>query len=142
MNRSAGMFFGLLCALVLAASASGGPDKTTEKTNPLIEEMLSLDRVFREVVSGVSLGDGSRVHDALHAMHGTMEKTHEGVSSGSVKIPKNADRIEDFVRLDKDFHADLERLAVAAHGNDWEKMLSLTKTLMDGCVNCHCQFRK
>ena len=33
--------------------------------SPLIEEMVKLDAAFREVVSGVSLGDGARVHHCL-----------------------------------------------------------------------------
>lgn len=110
--------------------------------NPLIEEMVKLDAVFREVVSGVSLGDGARVHQALEAMHGTMEKTHAGVHHGTVKIPKNAGRVKEFVDLDKKFHAKLETLATAAHKNDQQSMLNLTKELLDGCVSCHQLFRK
>jgi cytochrome c556 len=109
--------------------------------NPLIEEMVILDKVFRDVVSGVAVGDGEAVHKALHAMHGTMEKTHEGVHAGAVKIPRNADRIEEFVALDKRFHQDLEALAHAAHAHDQEKMLGLTKQLLDACVRCHQRFR-
>lgn len=109
--------------------------------NPLIEEMVKLDAVFREVVSGVSLGDGARVHQALEAMHGAMEKTHEGVHHGTVKIPKNSGRIKEFTDLDKKFHAGLETLATAAHKNDQQAMLKLTKELLDGCVQCHRRFR-
>lgn len=111
-------------------------------TNPLIEEMIILDNVFREVVSAVSLGDGEKVHKALHHMHGTMEKTHEGVHAGKVKIPKNAHRVDEFVKLDKEFHGNLEALAHAAHKNNQTEMLSLTKKLLEGCVNCHQTFRK
>ena len=89
-----------------------------QSKNPLIEEMVILDRVFREVVSAVSVGDGARVHLALESMHGTMEITHEGVHSGSVRIPQNSDRLNDFMRMDKDFHGDLEALALAADAND------------------------
>jgi cytochrome c556 len=118
-------------------------DKSSHSgANPLIEEMIILDNVFREVVSAVSLGDGERVHKALHHMHGTMEKTHEGVHAGTVKIPKNAQRIDEFVKMDKEFHGNLEALAHAAHKNDQKEMLSLTKKLLDGCVNCHQTFRK
>jgi len=109
--------------------------------NPLIEEMLTLDRVFHEVVSGVALGDGARVHKALESMHGTKEKTHKGIHSGIVKIPKNAERIEEFVKLDESFHNDLETLARAAHENNQNKMLSLAKKLLDACVRCHEIFR-
>lgn len=122
-----------------------GPSAANDKAstqNPLIEEMTKLDSVFRDVVSGVSLGDGHKVHEALEKMHGTMEKTHEGVDKGTVKLQKNAHRLEEFVKMDKAFHADLERLAHAAHKNERKTMLSLTKNLLESCVSCHQTFRK
>lgn len=139
----------VLSLMVLPALVSGqerpGQNTTTAPAvhgdNPLREEMVTLDAVFREVVSGVSLGDGARVHQALEAMHGTMEKTHEGVHRGTVKVPKNAARVKEFVDLDKQFHARLETLATAAHKNDQPAMLKLTKELLDGCVQCHRTFR-
>ena len=115
-----------------AASKSG---------NPLVEEMRILDGVFREVVSAVSLGDGNRVYHALHAMHGTMEKTHEGVHHGTVKLSRNADKLAVFVQMDQDFHEELEKLAAAAKKTDQQAMLSLSKGLLDGCVKCHGMFR-
>lgn len=122
-----------------ADSHSSG--KVTHSENPLIDEMIKLDGVFREVVSGVAMGDGPRVYEALEAMHGTMEKTHEGVNSGKVTIKKNADRLKEFVKMDKDFHETLETLAHAAHDGDHDRMLNITKTLLDGCVECHRSFR-
>src|SRR5689334_21430034 len=70
-------------------------------TNPLIEEMVVLDSVFRKVVSAVALGDGARVHKALETIHGAMEKTHEGVHAGTVTLRKNNDRMKEFVKMDK-----------------------------------------
>lgn len=110
--------------------------------NPLIEEMVTLDAVFRDVVSGVALSDGRRVHEALEKMHGTMEKTHEGVKHGTVTLKKNANRMSEFVEQDKQFHGKLDDLAKAAHKNDGSAMLSLTKELLDRCVKCHRDFRK
>jgi cytochrome c556 len=118
-----------------ATSQSGPSD------NPLIDEMVKLDAAFRDVVSGVSLGDGARVHQALEAMHGTMEKTHEGMRHGMVKVPKNAARVKEFVDMDGKFHARLETLSAAAHKNDQPAMLKLTKELLDNCVQCHRTFR-
>lgn len=109
--------------------------------NPLIEEMQILDSAYREVVSAVSVGDGKRVYEALHSMHGTMEKTHEGVHHGTVKLKKNAAKLETFVKMDKEFHNELEKLADAAQKNDQQKMLVITKGLLDGCVKCHQMFR-
>jgi cytochrome c556 len=109
--------------------------------NPLIDEMVKLDAAFRDVVSGVSLGDGTRVHQALKAMHGTMEKTHEGMHRGIVKVPKNPARVKEFVDLDEKFHAKLETLSIVAQKNDQQAMLKLTKELLDKCVQCHRTFR-
>jgi hypothetical protein len=109
-------------------------DTAKNAGSPLIDEMMKLDDVFKDVVSGVALGDGGRVHKALEAMHGTMEKTHEGVHHGTVKLKKNADRMAEFVSLDKKFHEKLEHLAEAGHKNDQKVMLNLTKELLDGCV--------
>jgi len=110
--------------------------------SPLIEEMIKLDAVFRDVVSGVAMGDGKRVHEALETMHGTMEKTHEGVHHGTVVLRKNAGRLNEFIARDKQFHEKLEQLAHAAHGNDQNAMVALTKELLDGCVSCHRDFRQ
>jgi len=118
-----------------------GEHKHEHGGNPLIEEMVALDGVFRDVVSGVAMGDGHRVHMALEKMHGTMEKTHEGVNHGTVTLKKNANRMSEFVEQDKQFHGKLEDLARSAHKNDSSAMLSLTKELLDRCIKCHREFR-
>ena len=143
---------GFAASIVITLSAFAGGDhdelhhgdghKQEQAGNPLIEEMVALDAVFRDVVSGVAMSDGHRVHMALEKMHGTMEKTHEGVKHGSVTLKKNANRMSEFVEQDKQFHGKLEELAKAAHKNDGSAMLSLTKELLDRCVKCHRDFRK
>ncbi len=110
--------------------------------NPLIEEMTTLDRIFRDVVSAVVLGNGAVVHKALGLMHGAMEKTHEGIHTGFVTLPKNNERMTEFVRMDKQFHEKLEALADAGRRSNQKEMLSLTKQLLDRCVQCHRIFRK
>lgn len=126
----------------LHAHASHHAGASDTGSSPLIDEMIILDNAFQKVVSAVALGDGERVYEALESMHGTMEKTHKGLHEGMVKLPKNAGREKEFIKRDKAFHANLERLAEAGQKNDQAKMLSLTKTLLDGCVNCHGEFRK
>ncbi len=110
--------------------------------NPLIEEMLTLDIVFRDIVSAVALADAEKVQKALAPMHGAMEKTHEGIHAGTVTIPKNAARISEFVKRDRKFHEMLEALDRAAGLNHQQEMLRITKQLLDGCVQCHRVFRK
>ena len=146
--KSGTIFAVLLGTLTLAAlpSAPAAQDTLVHPAppgaNPLIEEMLLLDKTFREVVSGVAVGDAERVSAALEAMHGAMEKTREGVRAGKVTIPKNAHRVREFLRLDRKFHGGLETLARAARADDRRRMLVLTKRLLDECVNCHRMFKR
>lgn len=124
-----------------SATQSSSPS-TTAAPNPLIEEMLTLDSVFRNIVSAVALSDAEKVQKAMAPMHGVMEKTHEGIHGGTVTIPKNAARIKEFVERDRRFHEMLEALDRAAGHNHQQEMLRITKQLLDGCVQCHRTFRK
>ena len=109
--------------------------------NALVEEMRVLDGVLREVISAIALGDGARVQAAIEQMHGKLEKTQEALKHGAVKLKKNAQRLDDFVRQDEEFHASLESLAETAGRNDRPAMLSAAKKLLDACVRCHQDFR-
>ncbi len=140
---------GILSLMVIPLLSLGGHEHGSHQENttgagpsPLIEEMVRLDAMFRDVVSGVALGNGGRVHAAIETMHGAMEKTHEGVHHGTVVLGKNADRLNEFIARDKQFHEKLEKLSLASHSNDQKKMVALTKELLDGCVNCHRDFRQ
>ena len=128
-------------SILAAEHPHRSPAAPVDGNNPLIEEMVKLDEVFRDVVSAVAVSDGHRVYEALETMHGTMEKTHEGVHHGTVTLKKNADRMKEFIEQDKQFHAKLEDLGKASHKNDGNAMLSLTKDLLDRCVKCHRDFR-
>ncbi|MBF0565901.1 MAG: cytochrome c [Nitrospirae bacterium] len=130
---------------LLFAKSNAPTDEITARSqgdNPLLEEMQTLDRAYRDLVSAVAIHDGKGVYKALTSMHGTQRKTREGIRSGVVKIPKNPKRVKEFVQMDKVFHADLDSLAIAAKKNDEKEMLAITKRLLDGCVNCHQRFRK
>ena len=121
---------------------SEASEKAQPAQNPLKDEMQTLNAAFQKIVTAVSLGEGAAVHKALQAMHGKEEKTAGALRSGAIMPPKNADKLEEFERQDGKFHKNLELLASAARKNDRQKMLSLTKLLLDGCVNCHSAFRE
>ncbi|MBI5588429.1 MAG: cytochrome c [Deltaproteobacteria bacterium] len=137
-----------LASLIIGAQAPAGlgrteaAEKDTPVRSPLRDEMHTLNAVFQKVVTAVSLGDGEAVAGALHSMHGKEERTAEALHSGAVRPPKNADKLEEFERLDRKFHRELGLLASAARGNDRQRMLTLTKRLLDGCVECHSAFRR
>ncbi|OGP94001.1 MAG: hypothetical protein A2V53_02290 [Deltaproteobacteria bacterium RBG_19FT_COMBO_56_10] len=146
MKKTAFLKAAAVSALLISATpvVAGSADHSHHEaagSGALIEEMKALDAVFREVVSAVALGDGHRVHQALESMHGRMEKTQEALHKGEVKLRKNASKMAEFEKMDKEFHANLESLAGAANKGDRQNMTVVAKKLLDGCVACHNQFR-
>jgi cytochrome c556 len=111
-------------------------------SNPLIEEMRTLDSAFRDIVSAVAIDDTVKVQAALQSVtDSSMEKTHEGMIAGTVILPKNMSRRKEFIERDKKFHEKLAALDRAARRNNQREMLRITKQLLDWCVQCHQRFK-
>ncbi len=110
--------------------------------NPLLEEMMTHDSAFGKIVSAVALGDSDKVHKAILSMHGTMDKTLEGVRTRTVTLPKNPTRIPEFIDMDLKFRAKLEALDRAARHNNQREMQRITNMLLAACVKCHQTFRQ
>lgn len=133
--------------LIFSAGPATHPNESQSaapgaEASALVKKMLILDNAFREVVSAVAVGNGERVDKALQTMQEIMEKVQEGVHEGKLRIPKNAHREILFLQMDMELHEDIEELAEAGKNKDREKMLALTKKLLEGCLNCHREFRK
>lgn len=126
--------------LVLIAVSVSAEDRPI--SNPLIEEMRSLDNSFREIVSAVTTAEGERVIRSIESLHGLREKTHQAIKSGIIRLPRNQHRLKEFLKLDMKFHTELDLLLKAARKNNQRRMLIMTKRLLDGCVNCHRVFKK
>ena len=114
-----------------------GSDKSADR-----KEMTALDAAFRDIVSAVALGDTEKVHRAIESLHGIMEKTREDMHAGTVTLPENAARIKEFTERDAKFHEKLDALDRATRRKNQREMLRITKQLLDGCVQCHQNFRK
>ncbi len=104
--------------------------------------MMTHDSAFGKIVSAVALGDSDKVHKAILSMHGTMDKTLEGVRTRTVTLPKNSTRIPEFIDMDLKFRAKLEALDRAARHNNQREMQRITNMLLAACVKCHQTFRQ
>ncbi len=60
----------------------------------------------------------------------------------NITLPKNQKQIREFVKLDDQFHKDLEALAKAAETGQKKVVKNLTPKLLDACVVRHERFRK
>lgn len=130
----------IFMSLILVSVSVSAEDR--HMSNPLIEEMRSLDTSIREIVSAVTTAEGERVIRSIESLHGLREKTHQAIKSGTIRLPRNQHRVKEFLKLDMKFHTELDLLLKAARKNNQRKMLVLTKRLLDGCVNCHRVFKK
>jgi cytochrome c556 len=141
----------ILCFAVFPVSAISDPkndpidsrgQSTSAGRNALVEEMLAHDSAFGKIVSAVALSDSDKVHRSVLSMHSSMDKTREGVRSGSILLPKNASRIADFVDIDLKFRDKLDALDRAARHHNQREMQRIVSLLLSDCVKCHRTFRK
>ncbi len=51
------------------------------------------------------------------------------------------DKIKQFIKMDKEFHENMEILIEASQKGDTKKMQEITHKLLNGCIDCHNKFR-
>ncbi len=117
---------------------------TAQKSSvsPLAAEMKVLEDAMRDMVSAIADADGVIVVKAVESLREPGEKTHQALRAGTISLPKNGDRMDDFQRSYDSFHAHIEALGRAGSRNNVEAMLALTKQLLENCVACHRTYRK
>lgn len=140
------LFTGHLAAAGPASQNQRSPQNSATApraaASPLVAEMMMLDSVTREMVSAIAQADGARVSKSLDSMREPMEKTQQALRAGTISLPRNGDRLDEFMRSYDSLHAHLEALGRAGSQNNLEAMLMITKQLLETCVTCHRTFRK
>ncbi len=132
----------------LAAAGPASQDQRSTQNSasaaasPLVAEMATLDSVMRETVSAIAQADGVRVSKSIESLREPMERTQQALRAGTLSLPRNGDRLDDFQRRHDSFHAQVEALGRAGNRNNVEAMLMITKQLLESCVTCHRTFRK
>ena len=142
------VIFAVCAALSLVAydsmAGDGHPQiaETDGLEGALLDEMRTLDMVFRDIVSNVAIGNSAGVIETLDHMHGKKEKTEEALHARRLHLPKNPDKVVLFKKLDGEFHADLRMLERAARKDEQAKMVAITQRLLARCAACHETFRQ
>ncbi len=109
--------------------------------NPLSAEMGLLNEAFKGLVEGIILNRWDKIEEPFHAVHMAKQKTHEALHHKQVFLPKNTNKVAEFVKMDETFHHDLEKMLGAVKKKDQKESLRLTHKLLDQCVACHNMFR-
>ena len=135
----------LLSAGHLAAAEPASQDqRSTQRpaANSLVAEMTMLHSFMRGMVSVIAQADGADVSKSIKSLRETMDRTEQALRAGTISLPRNGDRLDDFQRHHDSFRAEVEALGRAGYQNNVEAMLMITKQLLDSCVTCHRTFRK
>jgi len=139
----------LLFSLALPAYAAEdhhGHEKHTApealSQNPLKAEMRLLDRAYKNLLDALILDKPETIEGPFHAVHTAKMATEKALHEGQIKIPKNGDKLDDFVRMDKAFHSRLNRLLSSVRKGDKNAIRISAHEILDGCVECHTMFRK
>lgn len=122
-----------------------GPPKTLEElpegVNVLQHEMQLLNTAMRNTLTLIANDSLQGIPAQIKKVHPARQLTKEALEKGKYEPPVNADDMETFAQLDARFHQDLKAMIKAAKNDDLEKTTDKYTDLIDGCTNCHTQFR-
>lgn len=141
-------------ALSLTIAASGwaqedqhaGHDKHSAADSAPAEdavkhEMRLLDKAFKNLIDSLLLDAPEAIEAPFHDVHRAKMATEKALKAGKVKLPKNGDKLDEFVALDEAFHGKLKRLLGAARKKDRKGIKNSVHEIVDACVQCHSRFR-
>lgn len=110
--------------------------------SPVKAEMKLLDKAFKNLIDSLVLNTPEAIEEPFHEVHKAKASTEKALEKGEIKLPKNNDKMKQFIEMDEQFHKKLERLLEAARKKDMKAVQEVTHKLLNGCVQCHNKFRK
>ncbi len=143
-KNSIGIILGVgVLAIASMDTLAWGQANPGAGTNLIPEEMAALDRAFKTIIDAVVLGDMERIPPALTEVAEARERVEKAITAGRmIPLPKNQGQFREFLRLDDQFHIDLEELNKAAQTGQKKVVKNYTHKLLDACVVCHEKYRK
>jgi cytochrome c556 len=120
---------------------AASPPDPSKPANPVQHEMQLLSGALATAPASFAAGDLRPLLHQLHSVHAAKEATEAAIEHGSYRLPKNADELPRFHRLDEEFHARLEKLAEHAAKNELGPAATAYGQVLGGCNGCHSEFR-
>lgn len=134
---SAALSVVLSSAVVNAEEAKTAP----AADNPVKAEMRLLDKAFKNLIDSLILNNPQAIEESFHEVHMAKATTEAALKRGEIKLPKNSNKMKEFVHMDEQFHGKLEALIEASRKKDMKTVNDVTHKLLNGCVQCHDKFR-
>ena len=114
---------------------------TPAADNPVKVEMRLLNDAFKNLLDSLILNNPGAIEEPFHEVHRAKANTEKALEKGEIKLPKNSNKMKEFIHMDEQFHGKLEALIEASRKGDMKAVQDVTHKLLNGCVQCHNKFR-
>jgi len=132
----------LMSAFLLAfASTTAAEEGKTEPENPIKIEMRLLNKAFLNLMDSLILNNLKAIEEPFHEVHKAKANTEKALEKGEIKLPKNNDRLKQFIEMDEQFHKKMKALIQVSGKGDMKKTQEIAHQLLNGCIKCHNMFR-
>jgi len=141
----------IVLMLTLSTSAWTAEDHHSHESNGVKErvpaemavkhEMRLLDGAFKNLLDAILLDTPETIEAPFHEVHNAKMETGKALRAGKIKLPKNGDKVDEFVQMDEAFHNKLRKLLGAARKKDRQGIKASAHEILDGCIQCHNKFR-
>ena len=109
--------------------------------NLLKTEMRLLDSAFKNLIDSLIFNNPKSIEEPFEEVRKAKENTEAALEKGLIKLPKNNNKIKEFIKMDEEFHHNMEGLIEASRKGDMKKVQDITHRLLNDCVQCHNRFR-
>jgi len=115
--------------------------ETAPTDNPVKNEMRLLDAAYKNLLDSILLDTPEAIEPPFHEVHRAKMATEKALHAGRLVLPKNSDKLGEFVEMDEAFHEKLKKLLGVARKKDRKGIQDSAHEILDGCVKCHSRFR-
>ena len=116
-------------------------EELPEDVNVLQHEMRVLNAAMKQTLGLIANNQLQAIPAQIKRVHPARQLTVEALEKGAYEPPKNAEKMDEFAKRDEEFHRDLKRLLKASKNDDLKGATKAYSDLVEGCTDCHTQFR-
>ena len=110
--------------------------------NLIKEEMVAMNDAFTNLIQALIFNKPDIIEEPFLKVEEARKKVEEAIKKGGkIILPKNHSKLKEFVNIDDEYHAELEKMLAASKGKNMRIVKLQTHKLLNLCVYCHARFR-
>ncbi|MBI5048927.1 MAG: cytochrome c [Deltaproteobacteria bacterium] len=131
---------GIVAAFTLQHTAKAVAQEP--QLNLIKEEMIAMNDAFTNLIQALIFNKPDVIEGPFLKVKEARKKIEEAIKKGEkIILPKNHSKFKEFMKLDEEYHAELEKLLAAAKDKNMKIIKLQTHKLLNFCVYCHARFR-